>query len=116
MSLEIQANQFSIGTLSLLDTVTNVPVDGATFTDVSVASDNPAVASAVLNADGTVTVTGVSAGAANVTTTATANFTNSLGVASTSSVSVVIPVTVDAVVVADAVQLVVTFGAPQPQA
>jgi hypothetical protein len=114
MALEIAANQFSVGALSLVDTTTNAQVTGV-FSAVTAVSDNTAVANATVNADGTVTVTGVSAGTANVTVSATAAFTNSLGVATSSPVSLVIGVTIDAVAVADSVALVVTFGAPQAQ-
>lgn len=114
MSLQIAANQFAVGALQLIDSVTQAPVT-ATFTGTTAVSDNDAVATASVNGDGTVTVTGVSAGTCNVTVSTVADFTNSLGAASTGSVSYIVPVTVDAVAVADGVELVVTFGAPQPK-
>lgn len=114
MSLEIQANQLSVGTLSLVDSTTNAPV-AATFSNTTAVSDTPGVAAAVVNADGTVTISGVSAGTANVTITSTASFTNSLGVATTGNVTSVVAVTIDAVPVADGVTLVISFSPAAPQ-
>lgn len=114
MALEFAANQLVSGVLSLIDSVTSAAVP-ATFDTVTAVSDNPAVAAASVNADGSVSITGVAAGSANVTISANASFTNSLGAATSGSVSSVVAVTVDAVATADGVSLVVTFGAPTQQ-
>jgi len=109
MSVEIQSNQLVVGTLSLIDSVTSAPV-AATFSGTTAVSDNPAAATASVNADGTVTITGVAAGGCNVTISSTASFTNSLGTASSGSVSTIVAVTIDAIQTADGVTLVVTFA------
>lgn len=114
MAVEILANQEVIATLSLNDSVTNAPVP-ATFQGTAAVSDNPAVATASVLPDGTVEIVGVSAGTCNVTVTSNASFTNSLGVATTGSVSASVAVTIDAVPVADGVVLILTFGTPTNQ-
>ena len=111
MATTLASNQAVIGTLSLVDQVTGLPVTG-TFTGTTAVSDTPAVATATVNADGTVTVSGVSAGIANVTVSTTAAYTDSTGAAQSAPLTFAVAITVTAVIVADAVTLVVTFGAP----
>jgi len=109
MSLTLNANQKSQGTLGLVDTVTNLPVV-ATFASVTATPDS-AFITAVVNADNSITVTGVSAGAANLAVSASASYTDSTGAAQTATLTVSIPVTV-AQSTADSVALTVTFGTP----
>jgi hypothetical protein len=111
MSLELKSGQSSVGTLVVTDTVTGLPVV-ATFTNVVATSDSPSVASIVANPDGTITATGVSAGTANVSVSAIAAFTDSLGNPSSQSLSVIEVVTVDAVPVANPVSLSVNWSTP----
>lgn len=114
MALSIAANQGASGVLSLLDDVTQQPVT-ATFANTSAVSDTPSVLVASIDANGNVVATGVSAGAGNLTVSTTATYTNSLGNQVVSQEQTVIPFTVTAVVTADQVSLVVTFGAPVTQ-
>jgi hypothetical protein len=107
-------NQKVIGTLSLVDQVTGLPVT-ASFTGTAAAVDNLSVAAAVVNADGTVTISGVSAGTVNVTVTTTAAYTDSTGTAQSVPLTLAVAVTVTAVVVADTVSLVITFSTPIAQ-
>lgn len=114
MSVTLASNQKVVGSLSLIDSVTNTDVP-ATFAGTTATSDNEAVATASVQADGTVVITGVSAGTANVTVNSNASFTDSLGNAASGAVNTIVQATVTAVQTADGVQLVVTFGAPQAQ-
>lgn len=114
MSLTIASNQKSLGTLGLVDAVTNAAVTG-TFTGVGATSDTPAAFTASVDADNDVVVTGVAAGAGNLNVTATAAYTDSTGAAQSKPLTVTIPVTIIGVVVADQVNLVVNFGNPTAQ-
>lgn len=114
MALTLASNQKVVGSLSLIDSVTNTDVP-ATFAGTTATSDNEAVAKAEVQADGTVLVTGVSAGSCNVTVASNASFNDSLGNPATGAVNTLIGVTITAVQTADGVSLVVTFGAPQAQ-
>ncbi len=114
MATSLAANQKTLGALGLQDKVTSALVT-ATFSGTSAASDNDGVATASVDSDGNIVVIGVAAGDCNVSITSTANFTNSLGQPATSTQTISVAVHVDAVVTADDVQLIVTFGSPIPQ-
>jgi hypothetical protein len=114
MALSIAANQSDVGALSLLDEVTQQPVT-ATFANTTAVSDTPAAFTASVDANGNPNVVGVAAGAGNLTVQSQVTYTNSLGNQVVDQLSVVIPVTITAVVSADNVQLVVTFGPPTTQ-
>lgn len=114
MSVELAANQKVLGALGLQDSVTGNPVT-ATFSNVQATSDTPAAFTASVDANNNIIVTGVAAGAGKVNISATASFTNSLNQPATANLSLSVDVTIDAVVVADNVVLVITWGAPQPQ-
>jgi hypothetical protein len=111
MALSIAANQQVAGTLGLVDQVTSAAVTG-TFAGTSAVSDTPAAFTANVDASGNVNVVAVAAGTGNLTVTTTAAYTDSTNTPQTASLSVVIPVAITAVVVADAVSLVVNFGTP----
>lgn len=114
MALSIASNQKVLGTLALVDAVTNGAVTGS-FSAVSATSDTAAAFTASVDADNDVVVTGIAAGSGVLTVVATAAFTDSTGVSQTQSLSVGIPVTITAVVTADQVNLVVNFGNPTAQ-
>lgn len=111
MSLTIAANQQVAGTLGLVDQVTSAAVTG-TFTGTGAISDTPAAFTANVDASGNVNVVAVAAGSGNLTVNTTASYTDSTGAAQNAPLSTVIPVTISAVVTADAVSLVVNFGNP----
>ena len=116
MSLTLAANQAVTGTLGLVDSVTGQPVS-AIFTAENFSSDTPAVFTAVQDTTNPnqVDVTAVAAGSGNLLVAATAAYTDSTGAAQTKPLPLSIPVTITAVVTADAVALVVNFGAPTTQ-
>lgn len=105
-------NQLAIGTLGLQDVVTGLPVTPTSpFSGISVTSDTPAVATALVDASGNIDATSVSAGAFNLTIVFTANYNNSLGVAQTGTITVIAPGTV-AQATADQVVGTITWGTP----
>jgi hypothetical protein len=108
MSLALNVQEFVTSTLGLVDHVTQAPVD-ATFSNQANTSDNEAVATV----DPSGRVSAASAGTANITFTADASYTNSLGAPVTETKSVLVAVTVSEVVVANGTDLIVTFSAPQ---
>lgn len=112
MSLELKSGQTAQGTLQLVNLKTGALVPGATFANTTAASDNEAVATVVVNSDGTLTATGVSAGTANATVNAIASFLDSTGANSTQALSAVEVITVDAVVVPDPVGLSISWTTP----
>lgn len=112
MALSLASNQLVIGTLGLVDSTNPATVVTGTFTGTTATSDTPAAFTALVDASGNVDVTGVAAGTGNLTVVSTAAYTDSTGAAQSASLTVVIPVTVTAVTVADSVALVVNFGAP----
>jgi hypothetical protein len=116
MSLSLAANQAVTGLLGLVDSVTGAAVT-ATFTAENFSSDTPAAFTAVQDTTNPnqVDVTAVAAGSGNILVAATAAYTDSTGTAQTKPLTVSIPVTITAVVTADAVGLTVTFGAPTTQ-
>lgn len=110
MSVSLAANQKVAATFGLVDQVTNAPVTGS-FTNQSGVSDNTAVATVSVDASGNLIVTAVAAGTCNVTGSALAAYTDSTGAAQSKQLSTQpIGVTVTAVVTADAVNLILTFG------
>lgn len=115
MSVSLAANQKVAAQFGLVDAVTNLPVTG-TFTGQSGTSDNSAVATASVDSNGNLVVTAVAAGSCNVTGSATAAYTDSTGAAQSKALSTQpVAVTVTAVVTADQVNLVLTFGNPTAQ-
>jgi hypothetical protein len=115
MSLSIASNQTTLGTVALLDSVTQQPVT-ATFTNIAASSDDDAAFTTSLDASNNVVITGVAEGTGNLTVSATASYTDSNGNPQTADLSVVISVTITAVVTADAVELTVNFAPPTQQA
>ena len=114
MALSLATNQKALGSLSLVDAVTNAAVTGS-FTGTAATSDNQSVFTTSLDASGNVIVTGSGTGTANLTVATTAAYTDSNNNPATAPLTLVIPVTVTAVVTADTVNLVVTFGTPTAQ-
>jgi hypothetical protein len=118
MTAEFAANQQQAFQFGLIDEVTNQPVTG-TFTGGAVVSDTPAVVTGSVDNAGNVNLVAVAPGKANVTASALTAFTDSTGKAQSKQLSTdPIPVTIDAVVTADGVKLVLTAGAitQQPSA
>ena len=114
MSLSIVANEKVIGSLGLIDSVTNEPVS-ATFQNTTATSGNTASYNASVNADGSIEVTGVAEGSGDLVVTSLADFTDSLGHPQSVEKSVTIPVSISAVQTANGTNLVVNFGTPTPQ-
>ena len=115
MSLSLATNQKVVGQFGLVDQVTSASVT-ATFTNQSATSDNPAVATASIDNNGNVVVTAVAVGTCNVSGSALAAYTDSTGAAQSQQLTTaLIPVTIVAVVVADQVNLVISFGNPVAQ-
>ena len=111
----LASNQQIVAVLSLVDAVTGLPVTGS-FSGTSVTSDNPAAGSTSVSADNaSITFVAAAAGVANLSIATTASFTDSTGAAQTTPFTQAVQVTVTAVVVADQVTLVVTFGQPTAQ-
>jgi hypothetical protein len=105
-------NQLAIGTLGLQDVVTGLPVTPTSpFSGISVTSDTPAVATAIVDASNNIDATSVSAGAFNLTIVFTAVYNNSLGVSTTATITVLAPGTV-AQATADQVAGTITWGTP----
>ena len=106
------ANLLAIGTLGLQDIVTGLPVTPTSpFSGISVTSDTPTVATALIDASGNVDATSVAPGAFNLTVVFTAVYNNSLGVSTTATITVVAPGTV-AQATADQVAGTITWGTP----
>lgn len=113
MALELQSNQSSTATLALKDSVTGELITNADFKNVTVVSDNEAVAIGSLDPDGvTPRAKAVAEGSANIVVSADVAWTDNLGAARAGTFQSSTPVTVTAVVVGDAVELVVTWGTP----
>jgi hypothetical protein len=114
MSLSIVSNQKVAGVLGLIDSVTNNPVT-ATFSNVTAVSDTPAAFTASVDSSNNIDVVGVAAGTGNVTISATVAYTDSTGAAQSTTLTLVVAVTITAVVTADGVALTVTWGTPVAQ-
>lgn len=110
--VELKSGQTSTGTLSLVDQVTGLPVPGATFANTTASGDNDAVATVSVNPDGTILVTGITAGTVTATINAIVNFNNSLGNPDSQALTLVETVTVDAVPVANPVALAISWSVP----
>lgn len=105
-------NLLAIGSLGLQDVVTGLPVTPTSpFSDISVTSDTPGVATSVVDAAGNIDATSVSAGAFNLTVVFTAVYNNSLGAPTTSVITVLVPGTV-AQASADQVIGTITWSTP----
>lgn len=111
MSVSIASNQKAAIILSLVDADTLQPVT-ATFTGESETSDNPAAATAdTING-----IVGVAPGTGNITSVATWTYTDSnTGQPVTVQLTTITPFEVTAVVTAEKVSQVVTFGTPVAQ-
>jgi hypothetical protein len=114
MSLTLVANQKVAGVLGLVDQVTNNPVT-AVFSNVTASSDTQAAFTASVDSSNNIDVVGVAAGAGNVDISATVAYTDSTGAAQSVTLTLTVPVTITAVITADAVELVVTWGTPTAQ-
>jgi hypothetical protein len=114
MSLSISSNQQVAGVLGLVDAVTGVAVT-ATFTGVTATSDTPAAATVNVDASNNINLIGVAAGSGNIDVSAVAAYTDSTGTAQSQTLTTTVPFVVTAVVTADAINLVVTFGSPTTQ-
>jgi len=115
MSITLAANQKIAATFGIVDEVTGGEVTGL-FSNQSGSTDNAAVATSSIDASGNLVVTAVAPGTCNVSGSALAAYTNSLGAAKSEQLTTdLIPCTVTAVVTADAVKLVLNFGAPTAQ-
>jgi len=113
MALELQSNQSSTATLALKDSVTGALITNADFKNVTAVSDNTAVVIATVEADGvTPKAQAVAEGTANIVVSADVTWTDNLGAARAGTFQSSTPVAVTAVVVGDAVELVVTWGTP----
>ena len=111
MSLSIASNQKAAIIIGLVDATTLAPIT-ATSTGETNSIDNTAVATV----DASNNVVGVAAGSANLTSTATWTYTDSnTQLPVTVTLTIVTPITVTAVVTAESVQMVVTFGTPVAQ-
>lgn len=111
MAFSLASNQKASITLSLVDADTLQPVT-ATFTGETETSDNPAVATA----DTTNGLVGVAPGTGNLTSVATWTYTDkNTQQPVTVEQTTVTPFEVVAVVTAEKVQQVVTFGTPVAQ-
>lgn len=115
MALSIASNQKVLGTLGLVDSTNPNTVVTGTFSNVSATSDNPAAFAASIDADNDVVVTGVAAGAGNLSVSALSAYVDSTGAAQSVTKTVSIPVTITQVITADQVDLVVNFGNPIAQ-
>lgn len=116
MAIEFKADEFEIGSLGLADTTKGSIVPNPTFANTIATPSDSNIISATVNADGTITVTGKTAGTATVNITSDVTYVDSNGSTQTKNLSTSVDVNVDAVVIApDDVQLTITFGAPQPQ-
>jgi hypothetical protein len=117
MALNLNANQFSLDTLGLIDSDTNLPV-AATFANQVFASDNPAIFSTTpdaTNPNQTKDVA-VAAGVANLNFSADATYTDSVTKQPvTKSLKGSVVMTVAAIVAGENVSLVINQGTPQLQ-
>lgn len=111
MSLTLVSNQKAQIIIGLVDATTLNPVTATSSGETEVI-DNLAVATV----DASNNVVGVAAGTCNLTSTATWTYTDAnTGQPVTTTLSVVTPITVTAVIVAETVNMVVTFGTPVAQ-
>lgn len=112
MNATLAANQQQAFTFALQDTNNPAVTPSGTFTNGTVASDNAAVATGNVDASGNVNFFAVAAGTANLTASALAAFTDSLGNVQSQQLSTdPIAVTVTSVVTADGVKLILVPGA-----
>lgn len=117
MSITLNANQFSLDTLSLIDSDTNAAV-AATFANQSFASSDPSIFTStqdVTDPNSTKDVA-VGAGTASLNISADVTYTDAnTNQPVTKTLTLVVDVTVVAVVAGENVALVLTQGAPQQQ-
>ena len=117
MSLNLNANQFSLDALGLIDTDTNLPV-AATFANNTFTSDNSAVFTTTqdaANPNQTKDVA-VAPGVANLLATSDVTYTDSVtNQPVTKSLKVSVVMTVAAIVAGENVALVINQGTPQLQ-
>jgi hypothetical protein len=111
MNANLAANQQQAFTFALQDTTNPAVTPTGTFTNGAVVSDTPGVATGNVDASGNVNFVAVAPGTANLTASALAAYTDSLGNAQSSQLSTdPVLVTVTAVVTADGVKLVLIPG------
>lgn len=111
MNANLAANQQQAFTFALQDTTNPAIVPTGTFANGTVVSDAPGVATGNVDASGNVNFVAVAPGTANLTASALAAFTDSLGNPQSQQLSTdPVVVTVTAVVTADGVKLVLTPG------
>lgn len=116
MSLSLSANQFSIGTLGLIDSDDQSSVNATFSNQVFVGGNDAAYTVKQDDVDpNTVKVSGVAEGSGQLKFTAHASYTDRNGQQKEKDLEGVIDVAVSAVVVDQNVSLVVNFGSPQPQ-
>lgn len=118
MAITLNANQFSIDTLGLVDSDTGNAV-AATFANVSFVSSDPTIFTSTQDPanPNTTKDVAVAAGSASLNVTADASYTDSVsGLAVTKAGLIIsVPVTVAAVVAGENVALTITQGIPTLQ-
>jgi hypothetical protein len=115
MSLSIQSNQFSLGTLGLIDADTQEQVS-ATFSNQSFSGTNDSSFTVAPDADpNTAKVTGVAEGSGQVNFSAHVSYTDKNGQSKEKDLSGTVDVSITAVLVDQNVSLVVNFAPPQNQ-
>lgn len=113
MALELQSNQSATAGIALKDSVTGELITNADFRNVTATSDNEAVVVASVDPDGiTPRAKAVAEGSGNIVVSADVTWTDNLGAPRGGTFQSSTPVTVTAVIVGDAVELVVTWGTP----
>jgi hypothetical protein len=110
----LASNQKISAILSLVDVNTNLPVTGS-FSGTTASVDNPAIGTATVNPDQSITFVALTAGTCNMTVNTNAAYTDSTNTPQTVPLTVAVSVTVTAVIVADQVALVITFSTPVAQ-
>lgn len=117
MSITLNANQFSLDTISLIDSDTGNAV-AATFANQSFSSSDPSVFTSVQDSSdpNSTRDTAVGAGSASLNISAEATYTDgNTGQSVTKTLTLVVDVTVVAIVAGENVALVLTQGTPQAQ-
>lgn len=116
MALTIQTNQFSLGSLGLIDS-DSLEAVSASFSNVAFASSDESIfiVSPVDGDESSVKVSGVNKGEAALKYKATATYTDKFGNQKTKDFAGDTPVSVIAVQEEQNVSLVVNFGDPQNQ-
>lgn len=116
MGLTLAANQFSIGSLGLIDSDTFEAIS-ASFTNQIFTGSNDSSFTAIQDGGdpNAVKVSGVAEGSGTVSFSATASYTDKFGNSKTKDLSGSVDVTITAVQQEQNVSLVINFGEPQLQ-